>query len=161
MTTVSQESNFKQVWRKIVVGAIAVIVAVLLYLVSPLLLGNGAVKYADIEDHFKYGSIGGERANGIPYWIWKVLPVMFADKLPGDGYTSLGFIQEPGQELPIGFSQRKIFFNRVAQNCATCHAGSLRNTPESKPKIITAMPSNTVDLEGYIKFLAAVGVDKR
>ncbi|MGL5794078.1 MAG: c-type cytochrome [Waterburya sp.] len=161
MTTASQESNFKQIWRKIVVVAIALVVAILLYLVSPLLLGNGTVKYADIEDHFKYGSIGGERVNGIPYWIWKVLPVMFADKLPGDGYTSLGFIQESGQELPIGFTQRKIFVNRVAQNCATCHVGSLRDSPDSKPQIITAMPSNTVDLEGYIKFLAAVGVDKR
>ncbi|MGL4880108.1 MAG: cytochrome c, partial [Waterburya sp.] len=161
MTIVSQESNFKQIWRKIVVVAIAVIVAILLYLVSPLLLGNGTVKYADVEDHFKYGSIGGERANGIPYWIWKVLPVMFADKLPGEGYTSLGFIQEPGQDLPIGFTQRKIFVNRVAQNCATCHVGSLRDSPDSQPQIITAMPSNTVDLEGYIKFLAAVGVDKR
>ena len=164
MTTEIQESkgfNLKQTWWKIVVVVVAVLVAVLIYLVSPLILSNGTVKYADIEDHFKYGSIGGERANGIPYWIWKVLPVMFSDKLPGEGYTSLGFIQEPGQNLPIGFSQRKIFFNRVAQNCATCHAGSLRDTPESKPQIITTMPSNTVDLEGYIRFLAEVAVDKR
>ncbi|MDJ0531973.1 MAG: c-type cytochrome [Xenococcaceae cyanobacterium MO_207.B15] len=161
MTTEGHKANLKQTWWKILVAIVAILVAISIYLVSPLLLSNGAVKYADIEDHFKYGSIGGEQANGIPYWIWKVLPVMFPDKLPGEGYTSLGFIQEPDRDLPIGFSQRKILFNRVAQNCATCHAGSLRDTAESKPKIITTMPSNTVDLEGYIKFLAEVAVDKR
>ena len=32
------------------------------------------VVYDDLEDHFKYGSTGGERESGIPYWIWKVLP---------------------------------------------------------------------------------------
>lgn len=161
MTIESHESKFKQAWWKILAIIVAVAIAVSVYLVSPLLLGNGTVKYADIEDHFKYGSIGGEAANGIPYWIWKVLPVVFDDKLPGEGYTSLGFIQESGHDLPIGFSQGKIGFNRVAQNCATCHAGSLRDKPESEPQIISAMPSNTVDLEGYIKFLADVAVDKR
>lgn len=161
MTIESQVSNSKQTWRKIVVVVVAVILAVLIYLVSPLVLGNGPVKYADIEDHFKYGSIGGETVNGIPYWILRVLPVMFSDKLPGEGYTSLGFIQEPDQDLPIGFSQSKIGFNRVAQNCATCHVGSLRDTPESKPQIISAMPSNTVNLEGYIRFASEVALDKR
>jgi mono/diheme cytochrome c family protein len=157
-------SNSKPAWQKIVAVIAAILVAILIffiYLVSPLVLGNGTVKYADIEEHFKYGSIGGEAANGLPYWVWKALPVVFADRLPGEGYTSLGFIQEPGQDLPIGFSQGKIGFNRVAQNCATCHAGSLRDTPESEPQIITAMPSNTVDLAGYIQFLAAVAIDER
>ena len=163
MTTEIQSdgANLKQIWWKIVAIFVAILVTILLYLVSPFLLGNGTVKYADIEDHYKYGSVGGEEANGIPYWIWKVLPVVFADKLPSEGYTSLGFIQEPGHDLPIGFSQAKIGFNRVAQNCATCHAGTLRDTPESQPQIITAMPSNTVDLEGYIKFLSAAAIDER
>ena len=161
MTTESQKSSFKQIWWKIFGIIVAILVAVSIYLVSPLLLGNGTTKYADINDHYKYGSIGGEAANGIPYWVWKALPVVFADKLPGEGYTSLGFIQEPEHDLPIGFSQAKIGFERVAQNCATCHAGTLRNTPESTPQIITAMPSNTVDLEGYIRFLSDVAIDER
>ncbi len=161
VNTENHGAKLKQTWWKIVLIIVAILVTVLVYLVSPFLLGNGTVKYADIEDHFKYGSIGGERANGIPYWIWKVLPVVFADKLPGEGYTSLGFIQESDRDLPIGFSQSKILINRVGQNCATCHAGKLRDTPESKTQIITAMPSNTVDLEGYIQFLGEVAVDKR
>ena len=157
----SKESNLKRAWWKILGVIVAILVAVLLYLVSPLLLGNGSVKYADINDHYKYGSIGGEAANGIPYWVWQALPIVFADKLPGEGYTSLGFIQEPEHDLPIGFSQAKIGFNRVAQNCATCHAGTLRDTPESETQIITTMPSNTVDLEGYIRFLSEVAIDER
>jgi len=34
---------------------------------------------------FKYGSIGGEYDAGIPYWIFYVMPRVFADKLPGPG----------------------------------------------------------------------------
>lgn len=35
--------------------------------------------FVDIEDQFKYGSIGSDHflARGIPYYIWKVLPTMF------------------------------------------------------------------------------------
>ena len=35
-----------------------------------------------IEDHFKYGSVGAEERSGLPYWIWRVLPIVFEDKLP-------------------------------------------------------------------------------
>ncbi len=159
--TPTKEVNLKSIIGKIVIIIVAVLITILLYLVSPFLLGNGTANYSNIEDHFKYGSIGGEEANGIPYWIWKVLPVMFPEKLPGEGYTSLGFIQEPGHDLPIGFSQSKIFLKQVGQNCATCHVGSLRDTPDSPRKIMTAMPSNTVNLGAYIQFLADVALDKR
>src|SRR5262245_44638774 len=53
----------------------------------------------DIAEHFKYGSVGTEERVGVPYWIWRVLPVVFADKLPprpGTGYERLGFMLEPG-----------------------------------------------------------------
>lgn len=153
--------NIKSIIGKLTLIIVAVVITILLYLASPFLLGNGTPNYSNIEDHFKYGSIGGEEANGIPYWIWKVLPVMFPEKLPGEGYTSLGFIQEPGHDLPIGFAQSKIFFDQVGQNCATCHVGSLRDTPDSPPKIITTMPSNTVNLGAYVQFLSDVAVDKR
>lgn len=137
----------------VLVGAIA--------LLTPLLIGNGPVQYSDIDDHFKYGSIGSEPANGIPYWIWKVLPVMFPDKLPGQGYESLGFLYEPGQDLPIGFSKRKILFDRVGLNCAVCHTGTVRETPDSDLQIITAMPANNLYLQDYIKFISAAAIDPR
>ncbi len=36
------------------------------------------VTYEDIEEHFKYGSTGGERESGFPYWIWQALPQVCA-----------------------------------------------------------------------------------
>jgi hypothetical protein len=63
---------------------------------------DAAVDYADINEHFKYGSIGSEPVNGLPYWVWKVLPDMFPEKLPapGKGYEAFGLIQEPDRETP-------------------------------------------------------------
>ena len=63
----------------------------------------------DILSHFKYGSIGTEARIGIPYPIWRVLPVVFADKLPnrpGQGYERFGFVYEaqPPQGRPIGMT---------------------------------------------------------
>ena len=30
--------------------------------------------HSDLVAHFKYGSVGVEERNGIPYWVWLVLP---------------------------------------------------------------------------------------
>ena len=41
------------------------------------------------DEHFKYASVGIEQQEGLPYWIWQVLPRMFPETLPGPGgYTS-------------------------------------------------------------------------
>ncbi len=64
--------------------------------------------FADISDHFSYGSVGTEERAGLPYWIWRVLPIVFADKLPnrpGTGYERLGFINGGAAHgRPIGTS---------------------------------------------------------
>src|SRR6187399_1892025 len=146
--------------RRHILLYIAAIVSVFLYLIWPS-LSNGATDYAGISDHFKYGSIGSEPANGIPYWIWKALPELFADKLPGKGYASLGFIQEEGQDRPVGFSMRRVFIDRVSLNCGVCHTGSVRETPNAAPRIITGMPANTMNLAGYTKFLMDCAKDER
>jgi hypothetical protein len=120
------------------------------------------VEYENIEEHFKYGSTGGERASGIPYSIWKALPEVFPEYLPGKGLQSLGFIYEPGKDLPIGVSKRNVQgIERVFLNCAICHVGSVRDTPQSSPRIIVGMPSNTVDLQGFQRFLSAAAVDEK
>lgn len=33
-------------------------------------------------EHFKYGSIGTENDQGVPYWIWMVLPASFRNIYP-------------------------------------------------------------------------------
>ena len=49
-------------------------------------------KFDSIEEQFKYGSVGIESEEGFPYWIWQVLPRVFADKLPRPGgYAAFGF----------------------------------------------------------------------
>src|SRR5580765_7085188 len=107
-------NSHKKTFRNILL-LIVVIGAIALYLAWPS-ISNGVVDYDNIVDHFKYGSIGSEAANGIPYWIWKALPELFADKLPGKGYASLGFIQEAGNDRPIGFTLRRVFIDRVSLN---------------------------------------------
>src|SRR5882672_8394249 len=91
----------------------------------------------DPVEHFKYGSTGGERTSGIPLSLWKVMPQLFANYLPGSGLQSLGFVYEKGKEFPIGSSRRNVQgIDRIFLNCAICHAGTVRDAPESEPRII-------------------------
>jgi hypothetical protein len=121
------------------------------------------VIYTDIREHFKYGSIGGEMVNGLPYWIWKVLPEMFPEKLPapGNGYAAFGFVFQPGNEIPIGLARRKIYIDRVGMNCAICHTGTVRDAASSVRQIYLGMPANTFDLQAYLRFLIACASDGR
>jgi mono/diheme cytochrome c family protein len=154
--------------KRLVVGLVSLVLVIVLVLAWPLLTVR-APQYTHINDHFKYGSIGGASTMGIPYWIWQVLPVMFPEYLPtenyqrsGSGYTQLGFIQESGQDLPIGFAKDTYLgLEVVTNNCALCHVGSVREIPSSLPQVITTMPSNTVNLEAYFQFITRVANDPR
>lgn len=120
------------------------------------------VAYQDNAEHFKYGSLGSEHEFGVPYWIWRALPELFADKLPGKGWESLGFVFEKGKDLPIGMSKRRYRgFDLVWLNCAFCHAGTVRETPQSEPQVYAAMPANTFDFRAFMRFLFATGEDRR
>jgi cytochrome c553 len=113
---------------------------------------------------FNHGSIGNEAAQGVPYWIWRVLPKIFADKLPGDGggYAAFGMFWEPGAPLPVGFSEMRLgAIGRVTPNCAFCHQGSYRLSPQDPPRLVSAGPGTRVDPQAYIRFLAATGQDPR
>ena len=101
----SPASKFFQIFQRVVTAVVGIVLILLLIWAGPFLTNNGPKKYADIDEHFKYASIGGEDSDGIPYWLWKVLPDVFADYLPGEGLTSFGFIQEANHELPIGFAK--------------------------------------------------------
>ncbi|MEO6001573.1 MAG: cytochrome c [Opitutus sp.] len=118
------------------------------------------VTFSNLEDHFKYGSTGGERDAGIPYWLWKVLPEMFPEFLPepGRGYASLGFVFDANRptdrDLPVGVSKRNVQgIDRVFVNCAVCHVGTVRDTESSAPRLITGMPANHLDLQAFERFL--------
>ncbi len=134
------------------------------------------VAYPRNEDHFKYGSLGGERGYkgqvgfGLPYWIWVALPELFPEHLPdktsGRGYTSFGYIYEPGGDvrfqLPVGTSQRRnLGIDRVWINCGTCHTGTVRESPGSAPQIILGMPANRYNQGAWAKFLFDAAVDEK
>src|SRR5215217_7794604 len=78
--------------------------------VATLVIGMGSLAglgaQGDIATEFKYGSIGTEDTVGIPYWVFKVLPEVFADRLPdrsGQGWERIGFTYETtASDLPMG-----------------------------------------------------------
>jgi hypothetical protein len=115
------------------------------------------------EELFKYGSVGIEGEEGIPYWIWQVLPRVFADKLPSPGgYGSFGFSWEPGRELPVGLSKTDLFGGpRVAINCAFCHTSAFRTSPSGPRTLVPAGPAHQLDPQAYLRFLHTVANDPR
>jgi len=114
------------------------------------------------EDHFLFGSVGTEAAEGVPYWVWLVLPRLFPDLLPGPGgYAALGVLARPGSEMPVGLSKVTIGFPRVGINCAMCHAASVRLRPDEVPAIVAAAPSHQTAPQGYLRFLMDAAADRR
>ena len=127
------------------------------------LLRDVPVYYESPAEHFKYGSMGTEQEQGVPYWIWLVLPRLFPEYLPGSGgYTSLGITWEAGQEMPIGFTKKTIGFPRVGINCAVCHHTVVRETADDvTPTVYPAGLANLFNLQGYIRFLGTSAADPR
>jgi mono/diheme cytochrome c family protein len=146
-------------------AVLAALLIVALTVAAALCVRFGAdepVSYPDIERHFKYGSTGGERESGFPFWIWQVLPKVCAKHLPGEGYASIGMIFEPGRTLPVGVSMRRnLGLDRVFLNCAACHTGTVRETPQSEHIVYTGMPANTLDLMGFENFFFNCAMDAR
>jgi hypothetical protein len=117
------------------------------------------------DEQFRYGSIGSD-AGGLPYHIWKVLPEVFPEFLPDKGaggkdYSSFGALYEEGRDRPIGVAKREGFVDSVGLNCAVCHTGAVRESPNSPPKFISAMPAQQFDLGAYFNFLFACADDPR
>lgn len=154
-------------WRRFWATAATAALVVALYL-GVRLQRDEPVTFANAEDHFRYGSTGGEREAGFPYWLWKVLPEMFPEFLPepGRGYAGFGFLMDPARpsdpDLPVGVSKRNVQgIDRVFLNCAVCHVGTVRDTPDAVPRLITGMPANNLDLQGFERFLFACATSEK
>ena len=127
-------------------------------------------EYTDIQEHFKYGSIGSEPGGTIltpvggvlpPYLVFKTLPNVCPDKLRG-GYASLGLIFEANHGLPIGVSRRwRLGTEQVGLNCAACHTGTVRERADSRPMIVLGMPAHQLDLERLFQFILSCSLDDR
>jgi len=122
------------------------------------------VVYEDVVEQFKYGSVGTEEEQGVPFLVWAVLPDVFADLLPageGSGYERLGFLYEPGSTRPIGTTIREKPVPLLGVNCSLCHTGTLRAAPDAERRLVYGMPANRFRIGDYIEFLRAVGKDER
>jgi mono/diheme cytochrome c family protein len=147
----------------LVLGLIVLGFAVYGYLRFNIMYGRS---HANQLTHFKYGSIGAELANGLPYKLLLALPKVFPEHF-GDSHDlrQFGFIYEPDAPdpaLPIGFARGVRQGVEVAWlNCAACHTGRVQLPGQSVPQVIVGMPANSVDLESFFKALFDMAVDKR
>ena len=126
--------------------------------------------YEAIADHFKYGSIGSEPGVSLlrpvggalpPLSVFTALPTICPEKLPG-GYASLGFVFERDHALPIGVSRRRrIGIDHVGLNCAVCHTGTVRDSPDAEPRIVLGMPAHQLDLQRFVEFVLDCTLDNR
>src|ERR1044072_9891 len=140
--------------------ALLVILVIVTVSLASRFLSDVPVDYGESEEHFKYGSTGGETGGGVPYWVWNALPHVCSTHVPGGApmpgreYAAFGFLYEPDRDLPVGMSQRRnLGMDRVFLNCAVCHTSTVRDTVDGPPRIVTGMPANTVDLMAFEKFL--------
>ncbi|HWT30777.1 MAG TPA: cytochrome c, partial [Propylenella sp.] len=162
-------------WRLytlLIVVAVLIVLALLALIAGAVLLSrikeNEAPTYASIEEHFKYGSIGSEPSNGIPYWIWKVLPSLYPEEFDHrQDYAAFGFLYETDEDgnqrdLPIGISRRNVSgVDVVWLNCATCHTGTWREAADQPRHIVLAMPSNNLDFHRFVRMVLRAAVDER
>ena len=130
------------------VATVVLVVAVVSY--NRFFREQPAPEYDSEEDSFLFGSVGNEASDGVPYWVWLVLPRIFPDLLPGPGgYTALGIQSKEGYEMPIGLSKATVGYPRVGINCAMCHAGADRTPPDDAVA------------RRYVNFLSAAAADPR
>lgn len=160
-----QKSKKPNPWKiavLIVVGFVLLFTAYLLVRFLP----DSVEHQVTEEDHFKYGTTGGERLAGIPVGIWNAIPGLCKKHLPeGDyphGYEAFGFIYENDKQFPVGSSVRHhVGMDRVFFNCAACHAGLVRTSTDAEPELVLGMPSNTVNLQAFQDFLFKCVTDER
>ncbi len=151
------------VLQRLLVGALALIVLVIVSAWFVLLRPVAQPATNDPLQVFNHGSIGNESQQGLPYWIWRVMPSLFPDLLPGnqDGYGSIGVFWVSGEELPVGFSKKTLgIIPRVAPNCAFCHQGSYRLNADDPATLVPAGAGTRVNIQGFLRFLSAAGRDK-
>ncbi|HEY3393348.1 MAG TPA: hypothetical protein VGK58_11620 [Lacipirellulaceae bacterium] len=151
-------------WRLKAAVALIALVILAAFVIGWRYSPSRPTTYSNIQQHFKYGSVGSDIENGLPLGVMRVLPRMFPEHLPPGGehdWTAFGFIREPDRDMPIGFSRRRRFIDLTGLNCAACHVGVVRSSADAEPQIYLGMPANTVDLQAFFEFLFACAADPR
>ncbi|MEN8128840.1 MAG: cytochrome c [Pseudomonadota bacterium] len=149
-----------------VLSVVVVLAGIVGYLAWDNLFRREAPHFEDIRELMKYGSVGQEVAAGMPFKIWRVLPTVFADKLPEGadpqaGYAAFGFVYEEGMDIPIGITKSRVGFDRISLSCAACHNSHYRETHDSEPVYYLSGTNVSFYGQDYINFLFASANDER
>jgi len=157
-----REPGGKLVAALMVIVTLAIFAAGLTqFFLSPVLKS-----FANDQEFFKYGSIGNDGAAGVPYPLWVAMPKVCANHLPpgARGYEAFGFLWEPGRDralgTPVGFSRAKVGVERMSINCALCHTTRVRLSENAEPALYVGGAGNTIDIQGYQRFLSNCAVDE-
>ncbi|MCA0845814.1 cytochrome c [Salipiger thiooxidans] len=154
----------RRLWRPLLVLALIVVLSALVLGIAVLLrvLPSGTPHYRSEDAHFRHGSIGAEPESGIPYKVWMALPELFPERFAPQGdYSAFGFLYD-GETLPVGLSRRTVSgVDLVWFNCAVCHTGTVRETAEAAPELISGMPAQQLDLHGFTRFILDAAADPR
>jgi hypothetical protein len=160
-------AGLKAAYQRTAVRVVTIVAVVLLLLAGWAVYDNlvrheAELTYPDMVQHYKYAAIGLGSSSRVPYWIFKVLPDVFADKLPGPGgYNSIGLITEDGAEWPVGFAKRVFGYESLEANCSLCHTSLYRTAPGAKAVVVPGGPAHTLDLQGFQRFLYSAAADPR
>lgn len=125
------------------------------------LLCDSTPEFADDIAHFKYASLGAE-SPGLPRSVVLALPEICPDLWPEDGWAGWGMMVEPGRDLPIGWTTRRIAGVTLAPgNCARCHVSTVRDTPDAAPRVYHGGPGQQIDAVAMTAFLIECLADPR
>jgi len=113
-------------------------------------------------EQFKYGSIGADKL-GLPVALLRAMPLVCKDLLPAGAdpdnrpLEAFGMIYEPGHDLPIGFSTRRlpiIGMQLAGTTCSACHTATVRETASSpRSTVYMGAPNVRFDVQRWNAFL--------
>lgn len=86
-------------WRALASLTLVAVLGILVY-AGIRFLPNAPRTYDTMEDHFKYGSLGGDLLTGIPLQLWQAMPLVCADTLQ----------QVAGERLVPDYTDRVAFY---------------------------------------------------
>jgi hypothetical protein len=125
---------------------------------------------------FRYAETGTEFRSGIPYWIFRVMPQIFAHEFEGKGYEHFGFTEDDNTyygswPIPRGMAlsdtelrspllKVKFSLKRVSINCSGCHRGEYLDA-KGQRVLQDGMPNHTADLQAFKRFYASAFQDDR
>ena len=113
--------------------------------------------YEDIQEHFKYGSIGSEpgvsllRRRRRPAALLGVqgAAVGLQRQAAESGYATRSASSPSRARICRSASRRRrrLGVDHVGLNCAVCHTGTVREPPTAAPRIVLGMPAQQLDLQ--------------